>query len=70
LFSDVEADTALEFWLNELKIDKSQIMPTINRIISGKIGTYKTKNQHGVMTVYVFNMKLRNWMVNELHVPR
>lgn len=70
LFTDIDEKDALNFWLNELNIKKSQIMPTINRVNSGKIGTYKVKNQHGVLTLYVFNMRLRNWLVDQLYVPR
>lgn len=70
IFTDIEESEALEFWQKELNIDRNQIMPTISRVKSGKIGTYKTKNQYGVMTVYVFNRKLRDWMVSQLIVPR
>ena len=45
-------------------------MPTVTKTISGKIGTYKMKNQYGVITLYVFNVKLRNWLVDQLYVPR
>ena len=69
LFSDVEESDALSFWQYELNIERNQIMPTISRIKSGKIGTYKVKNQFGVMTVYVFNRKLRDWLVDQLYVP-
>ncbi|MDB5181076.1 MAG: hypothetical protein JWO54_839 [Candidatus Saccharibacteria bacterium] len=70
VFTDVEENVALHYWLNELNITRNQIMPTISRINSGKIGTYKIKNQFGVMTVYVFNRKLRDWLVDQLFVPR
>lgn len=70
VFSDVEESDALSYWQNRLNISRDQIMPTVNRIKSGKIGTYKHKNQFGVMTVYVYNTKLRNWLVEQLVVPR
>jgi hypothetical protein len=70
LFTDVEERDALNFWQDELSITRNQIMPTVSRIESGKIGTYKTKNQFGVMTVYVFNKKLRDWLVGQLVMPR
>lgn len=70
LFTDIDESRALDYWKKELNITRNQIMPTVNRIISGKIGTYKTKNQFGVMTVYVFNKKLRDWLVNQLFVPQ
>ncbi len=70
IFTDTSESDALSYWCDALSIHKSQIMPTVNHINSGKIGTYKMKNQFGVMTLYVFNMKLRNWLVDQLHVPR
>jgi len=70
LFTDVDESVALNFWQEQLDITRNQIMPTISRINSGKIGTYRTKNQFGVMTVYVFNRKLRDWLVNQLFVPQ
>jgi hypothetical protein len=70
LFSDVDESVALSFWQRELSISRNQIMPTVNRIESGKIGTYRTKNMFGVMTVYVFNKKLRDWCVEQLIMPR
>jgi hypothetical protein len=69
LFTDVEEQVALNFWQEQLGIDRSKIMPTVNRIVSGKIGTYKTKNEYGVITVYVNNRKLRDWMVAQLKSP-
>ncbi|NCO10501.1 hypothetical protein GW746_00995 [Candidatus Saccharibacteria bacterium] len=70
VFSDIAEDVAVSYWLRELQIGREQIMPTVSYIKSGKIGTYKRKNQYGVMTVYVYNTKLRNWMVDQLVTPR
>ena len=70
VFTDVSTHKALKFWQSELGITRNQITPTVTRTQSGKIGTYKTKNQHGVITVYVFNKKLRDWLVGQLKVPR
>jgi len=70
IFSDISPNLALVYWQKQLNITRKQIMPTVNLIKSGKIGTYKVKNQYGVMTVYVFNMKLRNWLVGQLDMPR
>ncbi len=43
IFSDVDENEALHFWQEYLSIERSSIMPTISRIQSGKIGTYKIK---------------------------
>jgi hypothetical protein len=66
LFSDVNEEEAVQFWMNNLNITKKQILPTISRIQSGKIGTYKSKNIYGVMTVQVNNRKLRDWLNSQL----
>ncbi len=66
LFTDIDELTALNYWMSKLNIQRSQIMPTVNRINSGRIGSYQSKNVYGVITVCVHNVKLRNWMVNEL----
>ena len=60
LFTDVDEQVAVDYWMRLLNIKRSRILPTVNSINSGKIGSYKTKNEHGVITVYVNNMKLRN----------
>jgi hypothetical protein len=64
LFTDVNEQEAVDFWQSELGIKRNQFLPTISRIESGKIGTYKNKNLYGVMTVQVNNKKLRDW-INE-----
>jgi len=66
LFSDVDKRDAINFWVTKLNISKQQFMPTISRIQSGKIGTYKSKNIYGVMTVQVNNRKLRDWLNSQL----
>lgn len=70
IFTDIDEKDALNYWIYTLSINKKQIMPTVTKTISGKIGTYKMKNQYGVITLYVFNVKLRNWLVDQLYVPR
>ena len=69
LFSDVDADSAKLFWLDALSASNDQFLPTINVINSGKIGTYKSKNQNGVLTVHVHNVKLRQWILERLVTP-
>jgi len=66
LFSDIDENVAIQFWIDKLKIKRKQILPTVSRIQSGKIGTYKNKSNYGVMTVQVNNKKLRNWIIDQL----
>lgn len=62
LFSDVEPDEALDFWIKKLKANKDQFYKvTVTR--SGKIGTYRKKNKFGVLTIYYNNRKLRDTLL-------
>lgn len=58
VFSDVSPVRAMDFWIENLKIKRGQFYKvTVTR--SGSIGTYRHKNQYGVMTVYYHNKKAR-----------
>lgn len=65
LFSDVDPEAALDFWIKELNIQRSQInKPIITK--SGSIGTYRKKSQYGVLTIMYHNKKLRNLLISLL----
>ena len=50
LFTDIDQERALDFWIKKLNIERSQInRPVITK--SGSIGTYRKKSQYGVLTV-------------------
>ncbi len=58
IFSDIDTNEALKFWIRKLRIKPRQITkPTITR--SGSLGTYRKKSKYGVITVYYHNTKLR-----------
>ena len=66
LFSDINKEEALSYWMKELKANRSQFYkPTIT--MSGKLGTYRKKSTYGVATLYFANTKLRNIMVGLLN---
>ncbi|OGD35130.1 hypothetical protein A2W39_02225 [Candidatus Azambacteria bacterium RIFCSPHIGHO2_01_46_10] len=65
IFSDIEVERALDFWIKRLKIKRSQFYKPIISI-SGSIGTYKKKSEYGVLTVMYHNKKLRNLLVELL----
>lgn len=66
LFSDIDVNQAMHFWLRELGIKKSQFYkPMISK--SGSLGTYRQKSKYGVLTVYYGNIKLRNILVNTIN---
>jgi hypothetical protein len=65
LFTDINPEVALDFWIEKLNIDRSQIgKPVITK--SGSIGTYRKKSQYGVLTVMYHNKKLRDLLVSLL----
>lgn len=65
IFSDINVDTALDFWVKIIKINRNQInKPIITK--SGSLGTYKKKSEYGVLTAMYHNRKLRNLLVGML----
>lgn len=65
IFTDTDPEAALNFWIEQLGVEASQFMKIIVTI-SGSIGTYRTKSEHGVITVYFHNKKLRDTIVGML----
>ena len=66
IFSDMDYDKALVYWLDILGVSKSQFYK-VTVTISGKIGNYRNKNTNGVLTVYYHNTKLRNLLNHQLN---
>lgn len=65
LFSDMDIEIAESFWLDFLGIERNQLYKTVVSI-SGKIGTYREKTKHGVLTLYFHNKKLRDLLIGEI----
>ena len=65
VFSDINPQKTVDFWSKEIGVHKSQFRKTIITPSRGK-GTYSKKLEHGVLTVYFCNTKLRNALVREL----
>ena len=59
VFSDMPAAKALKFWMDCLGIPLSQFQKVVITPAMS-IGTYRHKTQHGVLTVYCNNKKLRD----------
>jgi hypothetical protein len=66
IFSDMNPAEALNFWVRELRSDKSRFQKPIITPSRGK-GTYRRKTKYGVLTVYFNNKKLREVIVKELN---
>ena len=59
IFTDIDSDDALDFWVKHLRIERSQFYKLVTTK-SGSIGTYRKKSQYGVLTVMYHNTKLRS----------
>ena len=66
LFNDSDPDKAMHYWLKKLNVSRSQFMDKISSIPTQGKGTYKKKNKYGVVTVYVNNIKLVDWMHSQI----
>ncbi|PJA87064.1 MAG: hypothetical protein CO141_01410 [Candidatus Moranbacteria bacterium CG_4_9_14_3_um_filter_42_9] len=66
VFGDINSAEAKNYWINQLKIKPGQFCKKVTITKSGKAGTYRGKNKHGVLTIYCHNTKLRNIIVNML----
>lgn len=65
IFTDMDQKKEEKFWREFLGIDAKQFYKTINTR-SGSIGTYRTKSEHGVLTLYFGNKKLRDVLMDEI----
>jgi hypothetical protein len=65
IFSNMPAKDVLLFWQKHLGVRDGQFMKTIVTPSRGE-GTYKRKIQHGVLTVYFHNRKLRDILCGEI----
>jgi hypothetical protein len=65
IFTDIEPEKALNYWVKMLDTKPSQFYKIIVTI-SGSLGTYRKKSPYGVVTVYYNNKKLRDIIVGML----
>jgi len=68
IFDDIDKEKAMKYWQEKLNIKQEQFLPKIVISPSQGKGTYKKKNQHGVLTVYFCNKKLREWIGEQLKI--
>ncbi|HUD03233.1 MAG TPA: hypothetical protein VMR51_00330 [Patescibacteria group bacterium] len=59
IFSDINPEKALDFWINHLNVSPIQFCKVIITK-SGSIGTYRNKSVYGVLTIHFHNKKLRD----------
>ncbi len=65
VFKNASVDKASEFWTKTLKIRSTQLGKITKISPMGK-GTYKKISNFGVCTIYVYNIKLKKWIMAEL----
>ncbi len=65
IFTDMDQKKEERFWQKFLNVEAKQFYKTINTR-SGSIGTYRTKSEHGVLTLYFGNKKLRDILIAEI----
>ena len=67
IFNDANQQKAIKFWMDELGIKKKEFTNIINHQPRNK-GTYKKKNQTGVLIVYCHNTKLKKEIIEMLKI--
>ncbi len=65
-FNDSNPELVKAFWAKELKISKEKFGKIVQIASQGK-GSYRKKSQFGSCTIEVSNIKLKHWLMQELH---
>ncbi len=66
-FKDTDPLIAKNFWVKKLKLKPEQIGKVTSLKPLGK-GKYKKTSKCGVCTLYVFNIKLKKWIMDQLEL--
>jgi hypothetical protein len=69
VYSDINTKSLENFWAKKLNVSKKSFFKTIVSP-STKTGTYRRKNEKGVLTVYFSNSKLRDIIVSAIEELR
>lgn len=65
IFSEMDKREAKAFWVNHLNVSDDQFWKVVKTPSRGK-GTYRKKVEHGVLTIYFSNVKLRNMICEKI----
>lgn len=65
VFSTMKAADVLSFWMKELSASKNQFMKVVITPKRGE-GSYGRKIEHGVLTIYYHNKKMRDILVSKI----
>ena len=58
IFEDLSEEKTLSYWSKELNVHRDQFYKVVVSKVRG-VGTYRRKSEHGVVIVYVNNIKLK-----------
>lgn len=67
LFSEADEQQSLDYWMSMLNCRRESFHKTVSRIPPQGKGTYKRKNVHGVLQVYVSNKRFKQWLMSEVN---
>lgn len=70
VFGDMDADSAVDFWIKELGVSREQFMKKIIVTPHRGVGNYRKKTKYGVLTVYFNNTKLRDIICSTIDTYR
>lgn len=65
LFNDSDSKKSINFWCKHLNINRNQFQKVVISKVRG-VGSYKKKSEHGVLTIYFNNKKLRDLIVSQI----
>ncbi len=65
VFSDIDPDIALSFWVNALDMEPQQFYPP-RCSPSQSMGTYRRRCPFGVLSVYYNNRNLQRWILSQV----
>ncbi|RJQ23132.1 hypothetical protein C4565_10905 [Candidatus Parcubacteria bacterium] len=65
IFGDLDEREILRFWCKSLGVPKEQFQKPVVTKLRGR-GTYKRKSEHGVVTIYFHNSKLKKILMEEI----
>jgi hypothetical protein len=65
VFKNQSVESAKDFWVKQLNISQDRINTCKPTKPLGK-GTYNKINKYGVLTIAVYNIRLKKWMIDEL----
>lgn len=64
-FNDTSTQTASRYWSQHLRVSPKKFGKIVKIPQQGK-GTYKKKSQYGVCSIHVSNIKLKQWIMEQI----